>query len=219
MKVAIIGANGKVGRRLGKILADKDYEPVGFIRNEEQVETQQSFGVETQIADIIETTTEEYVQLFKGMDAVVFTAGAGGKGIHLTEAIDGDGAEKIIRAAEIAGVERFLMVSAIPDAGRSTETNEGFELYMQMKRRADVTLVKSSLNWTILRPGTLTDEVGNGNITLGQAIEYGDVSRDHVAEVLAELLVHVDTGKLILELTDGETPIEEAVDYIKRPLR
>lgn len=219
MRVAIIGANGNVGRRLGKILADKNHEPVGFIRNEEQVKNQEAIGVEAQIADIMETMTEEYVPLLKGMDAVVFTAGAGGKGVDLTEAIDGDGAEKIIRAAEIAGVNRFLMVSAIPDAGRSVDTNESFEFYMRMKRRADVTLANSELNWTILRPGTLTDDVGNGNITLGHAIEYGDVSRDHVAEVLAELLEHADTGEMILELTDGDTPIEEAVGVVRRPLR
>lgn len=219
MRVAIIGANGNVGRRLGKILADKAHEPVGFIRNEEQVNKLEAIGFETKIADIMETTTEDYVQLLKGMDAVVFTAGAGGKGVHLTEAVDGEGAVKIIRAAEIAGIHRFLMVSAIPDAGRSVETNESFEFYMKMKRRADVTLANSELNWTILRPGTLTNDVGNGNITLGHAIEYGDVSRDHVSEVLAELLEHADTGEMILELTDGDTPIEEAVDLIRRPLR
>lgn len=216
MRVAIIGANGNVGRRLGKILADKNHETVGFIRNQEQSADLETLGMKTQVADMMETSSEDYAELFKDMDAIVFTAGAGGKGVHLTKAIDGEGAEKVIKAAEDAGVNRFLMVSAFPDAGRDTVTKESFEFYMKMKRQADVVLANSNLNWAILRPGTLTNDKGNGNVTLGHAISYGDVSRDHVAQVLVALIENDDVSREILELTDGDTPVAEAVEQLKR---
>ena len=218
-KVAIIGANGNVGRRLGKILSEHNHEPIGFIRDEAQSKDLEALGMKTEVVDMMETTTEGYAEHFKGIDAVVFSAGAGGKGLHLTQAIDGEGAEKVIHAAETAGVNRFLMVSAFLDAGRDSDTTESFELYMKMKRRADVTLVNSTLNWTILRPGGLTNDEGNGNVTLGAAVTNGYVTRDHVAQVLAELLEHDDTGRLILELVDGDTPVSEAVENVRRPLK
>lgn len=219
MRVAIIGANGNVGRRLGDILTDQGDEPVGFIRKTEQAEALESLGMKTQVADIVSTETNEYANMLKGSDALVFTAGAGGAGEEMAQAIDGEGVEKMIEAATSAGVNRFLLVSAFPDAWRDQGMPDSFEFYMKMKRHADVALANSSLNWTILRPGTLTDETGQGNITLGPAISYGDVSRDHVAQVLAELLNNDETGQLILELTDGDIPVKDAVEQQNRPLR
>ena len=219
MKVAIIGANGNVGGRLGEILADRGDEPTGFIRKEEQSGALESLGMKTQIADIVSTEADDYASMLEGMDALVFTAGAGGAGVELTQAIDGKGVEKLIKAAESAGVNRFLLVSAFPDAWRDKGMPDSFEFYMKMKRQADVSLANSSLNWTILRPGTLTDEKGEGSVTLGPAIPYGNTSRDHVAQVLAELLNNEETGHLVLELTDGKTPVKEAVEQQNRPLK
>lgn len=219
MKVAIIGANGNIGGRLGEILADRGHEPMGFIRKEEQSGALESLGMKTQIADLVSTETSDYASMLEGMDALVFTAGAGGAGVEMTQAIDGEGVEKMIEAAKSAGVNRFLLVSAFPDAWRDKDMPDGFEFYMKMKRQADVALADSSLNWTILRPGTLTDEKGGGNVKLGPVIPYGDVSRDHVAQVLAELLNNEETGRLVLELTDGDTSVKEAVEHQNRPLR
>lgn len=218
MKTAIIGANGKVGTRLGQMLAQRGDEAFGFIRKTEQAEELEKLGMKTVLADLIETDAAEYASLLKGMDAVVFTAGAGGAGTDLTQAIDGDGLSKMIAAAEEAGVKRFLLVSAFPDAGRGMGMPESFEFYMKVKRQADVELAKSSLDWTILRPGTLTDEPGTGGVELGLAIPYGAVSRDDVAGVLAELLHNSETMKQILELTEGPTPIADAVASQNRPL-
>lgn len=218
MKVAIIGANGKVGTRLGQLLAQRGDEAVGFIRKEEQAKDLEELGMKTVLADLIETDAAEYASMLEGMDALVFTAGAGGAGTDLTQAIDGEGLRKMIAAAENAGIKRFLLVSAFPDAGRGKGMPESFEFYMKVKRQADVDLVKSSMDWTILRPGTLTDKPGKGQVELGLAIPYGEVSRDDVAAVLAELLNNRETSKLILELTEGQTPIRDAVASQSRPL-
>lgn len=217
MKVAIIGANGNIGTRLGKLLAKRGDEVVGYIRKEEQAHDLQELGMKTEIADLIKTDVTEYTSMLKGTEALVFTAGAGGAGTELTKLIDGEGVRKMVTAAENAGVKRFLLISAFPDAWRNEDMSDNFEFYMKMKRQADVDLAKSSLDWTILRPGTLTDNLGKEKIELGQAIPYGEVSRDDVAAVLAELLNNDETSKLVLELTEGKTPIQEAVANQKRP--
>lgn len=211
MKVAIIGANGKVGSKLGRILADRGDEPVGFIRKAEQAEQLEAQGVQTVLADLIETSVEEFSQLLKSCDAVVFSAGAGGAGEELTTAIDGEGLKKIAKAAELAQVRRFLLVSAFPDAGRNQEPVASFEHYMKIKRQSEVDLVKTALDWTILRPGTLTDDAGTGKVTLGYTLMYDTISREDVAAVLAELLQYPETAGQILEVVKGEQAIELAV--------
>lgn len=211
MKVAIIGANGKVGSKLGRILAERGDEPVGFIRKAEQAGQLEAQGIQTVFADLIETSAEEFSQLLKTCDAVVFTAGAGGAGEGLTTAIDGHGLVKIAEAAELAKVRRFLLVSAFPDAGRDKETVPSFEHYMKIKRQSEVDLVKTALDWTILRPGTLTDQAGTGKVNLGYTLMYDTISREDVAAVLAELLNYPETAGQILEVVRGEEPIGLAV--------
>lgn len=216
MKVAIIGANGGVGTYLSKILVKGDNKVVGFIRNLEQAEALENLGIETRLADLMETSVEDYARLLEDIDAIVFTAGAGGAGVELTKAVDGEGVRKMIAAAKMAEVNRFILVSVFPDAGRDQETTDSFETYMKVKRQADVDLTASKLAWTILRPGTLTDNPGSGQVNLGHAIPYGEVSREDVASVIAELLKHPETAYSILELTEGDLTIEDAVLKLNR---
>ena len=212
MKVVIVGGHGKVGLRLGQLLSAAGDQPVGLIRDEAQAGALRLVGVEPSLLDLAGASVEELATAFTGADAVVFSAGAGGKGgPEATNAIDGEGAVKAVDAAVRAGVRRFLMVSVFMDAGRGRQLSDTFENYMRVKRDSDVHLVASGLDWTILRPGTLTDEPGTGRIHLGAAIPYGAVSRDDVAATLAALLDSPGTTGLVLELTEGEAPVAEAV--------
>jgi uncharacterized protein YbjT (DUF2867 family) len=142
-------------------------------------------------------------------DAVVFTAGASGAGPRQADAVDGQGV--VVATAAAAGVRRFLLVSAFPDAWRDRCMPPEFEHYMKVKRQADVHLAATDLDWVIVRPGTLTSTPGTGRVRLGVAILYGDVSRDDVAAVLAELVRRPQVSRVILELTAGQTPIPEAL--------
>jgi uncharacterized protein YbjT (DUF2867 family) len=113
-------------------------------------------------------------------------------------------------------VRRFVLVSVFMDAGRGGQVSDTFENYMRVKRASDVHLAASGLDWTILRPGTLTDDPGTGTVHLGPAIGYGDVRRDDVAAVLAELLHAPGTVHQVLELTEGATPVADAVSTVAR---
>jgi len=216
MKVFQIGAAGGVGRRLAALLVADGHEVTGMVRRPDQAGTVTAAGAEVVAGDLIENSVGELAALIAGHDAVVFSAGAHGTGRDQTTLIDGVGLEKAAAAAQEAGAHRFVLVSVFPDAGRGREPQEGFEHYMRVKKSADVHLTGTDLDWVIVRPGTLIDEPGDGRVTAGPAIEYGDVRRDNVAAFLSAVLVDRAVSREIVELTDGITPVREAVTALHR---
>lgn len=82
---------------------------------------------------------------------------------------------------------------------------------MAVKKQADVHLAASDLDWVILRPGTLTDEAGSGRVNAGLAIPYGTISRDNVAAALVALVEQPQVSHKLIELTDGDTPVDSAI--------
>ena len=217
MRAVIAGGHGQVGLRLGALLAGRGDQPVGLIRAAGQAADLEAAGVEPLVLDLVAATPQQLAQALQGADAVVFSAGAGGRGgAEATNAIDGEAAVKLVDAAAAAGVRRFVMVSVFMDAGRGRDLPDTFENYMRVKRASDVHLAASDLDWTILRPGTLTDDPGTGRVRLGPAIPQGAVRRDDVAAVLAELLHAPGTVHQILELTEGDTPVADAVSAAAR---
>ncbi|WP_309067834.1 NAD(P)H-binding protein [Microbacterium sp.] len=211
MKVFQIGAAGGVGRRLAAILTQRGDEVTGMHRRPEQAETIAATGAVPIEGDLIADEVDALAERMRGHDAVVFSAGAHGTGRDKTTAIDGEGVVKAAAAAARAGVRRFVLVSVFPDAGRDSEPNGGFEHYMRVKKTADVHLAQSDLEWLIVRPGTLRDEPGDGSVTAGLAIEYGDIRRDNLAAFIAEALAAPALSRTIVEITDGPTPVAEAV--------
>jgi uncharacterized protein YbjT (DUF2867 family) len=109
-----------------------------------------------------------------------------------------------------AGVRRYVMVSAI-SAGRPGEWSEPMRPYYEAKAEADRRLEESGLDYTIVRPGSLTDDPGTGRVTVGTELPYGDVPRDDVAAVLLAVLVTPASIGKTFELVSGDTPVEDAV--------
>lgn len=216
MRIFLIGATGGVGHRLLPMLHARGHRIVGLHRKPEQSAGIASAGGIPVPGDIIGMTVDDLVTAAKGCDVIVFSAGAAGSGLDRTTAIDGDGPIKAMEAARRLGISRFYIVSAFPDAGRRGERNDRFEHYMAEKKRADVAVAASDLDWVILRPGTLVHEDGDGRVTLGPAIPYGNVARGNVALVLAELIERPQIRREIVELTDGTTPADEAVSRLQR---
>jgi nucleoside-diphosphate-sugar epimerase len=211
VKIIVIGGAGGVGRRLTSLLTESGDEVTGVHRGAAQTAAVEEAGGTSALLDLVEGSREDLAALLEGHDAVVFSAGAHGTGREQTTLIDGKGLEKSVDAARQAGVRRFVLVSVFPDAGRDLETNEGFEHYMRVKKAADVYLTSSDLDWVVVRPGTLTDGPGTGNVRAGWAVPYGDVPRDDVAAFIAAALREPRLNRVVVELTEGETPVAEAV--------
>lgn len=211
MKIFQIGAGGNVGRRLSSLLAARGDGATGMHRSPEQADAIRENGATPIQGDLINDSVEELAQKFAGHDAVVFSAGAHGTGREKTTLIDGKGLEKAADAALIAGVNKFVLVSAFPESERAEGLGDDFEHYMRTKKAADVYLTATDLDWVIVRPGLLTDDAGSGQVAADVAVDYGEVSRDNVAAFIDTILHDDGVSRLIVELTDGNVPIPDAV--------
>lgn len=214
MKVFVIGAAGKVGARLVQRLAASGHQVMALHRKETQAPVIIADGATPVPGDLTLLSAGDLSDLMAGTDAVVFSAGAGGAGIEVTNAIDGRGLELAVAAAKASGVSRFVLVSVFPDALRDGERSEGFENYIRVKKLADAHLVASGLDFVILRPGTLSDETVTGRVRADVAIPYGNVTRDDVAATLAAILDRPALSRAIVEVTSGDELIGVAIDRI-----
>ncbi|MBA3021910.1 NAD(P)-binding oxidoreductase [Propionicimonas sp.] len=211
MNVFVIGAAGKVGSRLARLLTESGVQVTGMHRNLLQFEDVAATGATPLIGDLITDQVAKLASWMTGHDAVVFTAGAHGTGIDQTSLIDGRGLEKAAAAAQSAGVPRFVLVSALPEAGRDAERGERFEHYLKVKKATEVHLIGTDLDWLILRPGSLHDEPGSGLVAAGPAVLDAATSRDNVAAFIAAVLAEPLLSREIIELTDGEASVADAV--------
>ncbi len=211
MKTLVIGANGKIGHHLVRLMVkDSKNEAKALIRKAEQQPFFEDLNTETVIASL-EGSVEELQQAMEGCDAVVFTAGSGGStGADKTLTVDLDGAAKAIEAAERAGIERFVMVSAIHAEDRS-KWPEDMAPYYVAKYHADRILQASSLSYTIIRPGLLTDEPGTNQVAIADKLERGSIPREDVAQVIIASLGNPQLAGKVFELTSGDDSIEQAL--------
>jgi len=211
MDVAIAGGHGKVGRRLTHRLVARGDRVRGLIRKPDHADDLRADGAEPVVIDIETAAPEELADGIAGADAVVFAAGAGpGSGPERKLTIDRDGAIKLIRAAQAADVERYLMISSI-GAENPPDGDDGWSIYLQAKAAADRALMDSDRAWTIVRPVFLIDEPGAGSVRLDVDPLEGEVSRDDVAHVLAAVLHEPRSARHLLYIGPGDQPVEEAL--------
>ena len=209
VNVVIVGGHGKVAMRLAKLLVDRGDSPRGVIRDTEQADDLEAIGCEPIVLDIENVEISDAVA---GADAVVFAAGAGpGSGPARKRTVDYGGAVALIEAALEHEIRRYLMISAI-GVNRPERWSDQMRPYYEAKAEADQALIESGLDYTIVRPGRLTDDRGTGRIEIAEALERGgSVSRDDVAAVLAEALRADNTIGKGFDLLEGDTPIADAV--------
>lgn len=207
-KVLVAGANGLTGTRIIKILNNHgQYDPVAMIRNEDQKEKFSSMGVGVKIADL----EEDLTGLLEDIDFVIFAAGSGSStGKDKTIAVDQDGAIKLIDEAKRSNIKKFVMLSSI--GADEPESNENLQHYLKAKHNADEHLIKSGLNFSIIRPGHLKDEDGKGKIKAKEKLsESGHISREDVAYVIVNALDHANTHNQVLEIIEGDQSLQEAL--------
>ena len=211
MNVVIVGGHGKIGLRLVKLLAERGDSPRGIIRKTEQAHDLEEIGAEPIVLDI--ENVDDISDALAGADAVVFAAGAGpGSGPARKRTVDYGGAVKLAEGCITKGIRRYVMVSSI-GSNRPETWSDQMRPYQEAKSEADKFVMEAGLDYTIIRPGGLTDGPGTGNVQIAERVEYGTVTvtRDDVAAVIAECLVADNTiGKAFDLLNDG-TPISEAV--------
>jgi uncharacterized protein YbjT (DUF2867 family) len=217
MKTFIAGIAGGVGFRLARLLTAAGDQVDGLYRRPEQGERLSAAGIHATFGDLTRIGVPALTALLHDTDVLVFAAGAGGEGgASATTAVDGHGLSTTIEAARLAGVRRLLLVSVFPEAWRGREVSDTFEHYIETKKRADAELAATELDWVILRPAALTDDPGTGRISLAPALVHTRITRDDVAATLAELVHSHRLRREVLEVTEGPTPIADAVQQQSR---
>ncbi|MFC7786397.1 SDR family oxidoreductase [Rossellomorea sp. GCM10028870] len=214
MNVAVVGANGQIGKQVvGLLKESSEHTPRAIVRKEEQAQSFEQEGVQSSLVDL-EGTVDQIANGLKDADAVVFTAGSGGKtGADKTLLIDLDGAVKAMEAAKQAGIDRFVMVSAL-QAHHRENWNESLKPYYVAKHFADRALEQSGLTYTIIRPGGLLNESGTGKVAAAENLSRGSIPREDVARTIVASLTEERTFNRGFDLISGNDGIEEAVRNI-----
>jgi uncharacterized protein YbjT (DUF2867 family) len=215
VQVVIAGGHGKIGLRLAALLAGRGDVVTGVVRNPAHGLDLERAGATPAVLDLEAARADELAAVLEGADAVVFAAGAGpGSGVARKETVDRAAAVLLADAARIAGVRRYLLVSSPGvDDPPAPDRGEVWAAYVAAKKAAEEAIrAADHLDWTILRPGSLTDDPGVGRVLLAPPpVALGSVTRDDTAAVLAALLDAPGSVGKVLELREGDVDVLEAV--------
>ena len=209
MDVLVAGGHGQIALHLLRMLAEQGHHARGLIRNPDHAPDLEALGAVPVLCDLEHDDPAPHVGT---ADAIVFAAGAGpGSGAERKRTVDYGGAVKLIAAAEPLGVRRYVMVSSM-GAEDPASASEGMRPYQQAKHDADRELIRSNLDWTVVRPGRLTNAPGSGRVDLAQRLgRFGEVPREDVALVLLETLGNERTVHRVFEVLGGDVPVAEAI--------
>ncbi len=215
-RIAVVGGHGQVAQHLLSELSRSGRTPVALVRKEAYRPELEARGAEVRLLDIEQEDADAFAAAFEGCDAVVFAAGGGPDGnIERKRTVDLEGSLKSAAGAERAGIRRFVQLSAISvDDPLPDDAAPVWRAYAEAKRDADAALRSSDLDWTVIRPGRLTDDPATGLVALGEDVARGDVTRADVAAVIATVLDDPRTVGRQWNLVGGSTPVTEAIEQI-----
>ena len=206
--ILVAGATGTTGKKIVQLLkASQYFEPIAMVRNEQQQAEFLAHDVKTVMGDL----EQDVSHTAKNIDKVIFAAGSGGKNV---KGVDQDGAIKMVDASSKWNVKKFVMLSSM--GADQPEKSEKLQDYLKAKHNADEYLKSSNLNYAIVRPGSLTNNAGEGKIKLAKSLnEQGEITRDDVAQTLVRSLHDDAANKETFEIIKGETLIGKALETIK----
>lgn len=217
VRVVIAGGHGQIARHLIELLAARGDTAVALIRNPAHSGEVTQWGGEPVVLDLEHADADAVAAVLKGADATVFAAGAGpGSTAERKDTVDRAGAVLLAQAAELAGVRRHVQISSF-GAGDpvSDSADETWKAYLRAKTAAEEDLRKRDLDWTILRPGRLTNDKPTGLVALRRPPHArGDVTRADVAAVVAALIDSQAAVRDTVMLTEGDVPIADAVSAL-----
>jgi uncharacterized protein YbjT (DUF2867 family) len=207
--VTVLGATGRTGRHVVRLLTRRGYPVRAGVRDLHRRGAVADLGVPALIADLTVDPTE-LVDKFAGSDVVINCAGAPDPTPVAVNLVDRDGVIGAIRAAERAGVRRYVQLSAMfadaPDQGDPLVRS-----ILVAKQVSDNVLRRSSLVWTIVRAATLTDEPGTGRVAAAGHLDAGRIPRADVAAVILGCLAEPGTENRGFDVRSGDVPVAAAL--------
>ncbi len=212
MKVVVAGGHGQIALLLERRLADAGHQVVALIRNPDHDQDVRAAGGEPLLFDLENETAAALAEHLPDVDALVFAAGAGpGSGPARKMTVDRDGATLLADAAELAGVRRLVVVSAMAADDFEVGSEDVFQIYLRAKSEADALVRERDLDWTIVRPGGLTDDAGTGRVRVAERTGRGSIPRADVADLVAQVLVDGSAVHRQFEVVSGDQRIGPAL--------
>ena len=208
-KTLIIGASGQIGKMTTQQMLDNGQAVVALVRDKSKLADISSDKLQIVEADL----EEDFSHAFEGCDQVIFSAGSGGKtGADKTMLIDLWAACKAADYAKAANVSHFVMVSSI-GADEPSSGSEKMRPYLVAKHMADEHLIRSGLNYTILRPGSLNDNDATDKVQTQRPSNRDDmvISREDVAHALSYVVGKTELNGKIFELFNGDKDLAEVL--------
>jgi uncharacterized protein YbjT (DUF2867 family) len=210
--VVFAGGHGQIALHAQRRLVAEGHRAVGLIRRPDHADDLRAVGAEPLLFDLESQTAAELAELVAGADALVFAAGAGpGSGPARKMTVDRDGAILLADTAELAGIRRYVVISSMAADDFVVGSEEVFQVYLRAKAEADEIVRSRDLDWTIVRPGGLTDGAATGAVTVAESTGRGQIPRDDVAEIVVRLVVDGTAVRRQFEVISGSTPIAEAL--------
>ena len=215
MRVAIAGGHGQIALILERLLADHGHEAIGIIRRAEQAADVTAAGATPLVLDLEQTDAATLAAELEGVDAVVFAAGGGpSSGAARKLTVDRDAAILLADAAEQAGVSRYVMISALAADDFDPDSEDVFQVYLRAKSEADADLAGRHLDWTVIRPGGLTNDPPTGTVFAVESTGRGTIPRADVAAVVLEALVNQRAVRRTFEVISGPDEIDQALSVL-----
>jgi len=212
MRVAIAGGHGQIALIIERLLSEAGHEAVGIIRNPEHAADLLVAGGLPLVLDLESTDVDTLATDLDGVDAVVFAAGGGpSSGAARKLTVDRDAAILLADAAERRGISRYVMISALATDDFEPDSEDVFQIYLKAKSEADADLRRRELDWTVIRPGGLTNDPPTGTVQVAESTGPGRIPRADVAAVVVEALVNRRAVRQQFELISGDVPIGEAL--------
>ena len=205
----IIGASGQIGKKLTQLMLDNNQHVVALVRDKSKL----SDIHDNKLTIVEEDLNKDFGHAFKDCENVVFVAGSGGHtGTDKTVLIDLWAACRAADYAKNNDVKHFTMVSSI-GADAPSEGPENMQPYLVAKHMADEHLVRSGLHYSIIRPGSLTNEAGKGKFTnqRPEQKEQATITRDDVAKALLFTVTNPPKKSTITEIFNGSKRVDEAL--------
>ncbi|MBG6062067.1 uncharacterized protein YbjT (DUF2867 family) [Flavobacterium sp. CG_9.1] len=206
--ILVAGANGTTGKKIVAILNESNnFHPIAMVRKEEQQAYFKAQNIETVLGDLEGDLSSVFN---RPIDKVVFAAGSAGKNVL---GVDQEGAKKLIDASKKANIKKFVMLSSM-GADKPEEATQ-LQEYLKAKHNADEYLKTSGLDFSIVRPGSLTNEAALTTIELeGKLNKHSEISREDVAQTLVQTLDDTIASKATFEIIKGETLIGKALEKV-----
>jgi uncharacterized protein YbjT (DUF2867 family) len=200
----VAGATGALGQQIVSRLLRRGKHVRALVRDKTKGRALLGENLELVQGDIRQIDTLH--EAARDVKIVICATGTrSAEGANDPQAVDYEGVRNLVNAAKGAGVQHFLLVSSLGVTQENHPLNN-FGRVLEWKKKGEDALRASGLDYTIIRPGGLTDEPGGQRaLKLDQGDKIsGRVSRADVADISLQALTHPNARNVTFELIEAE---------------